>query len=92
MCNCIEKIREQLKIRVEEEIKNYHGYQGITSAHFTNEILMMADPKSPKPPFTIPFQVEYTRKGKKSGNIRSYKKKINFMPSHCPVCGEKYDK
>ena len=92
MCDCIKKVKEEMKKRAEVDIKREHGFQEITDAYFTNAILMMADPESPRPPFTIPFEVHYTRKGKTSGNVRPYKKKINFMPSHCPVCGEKYSK
>ena len=92
MCNCIEKVKEEMKKLAEVDVKRTQGFQEITDAYFTNAILMMADPKSPRPPFTIPFEVHYTRKGKKSGLVRSYKKKINFMPSHCPVCGKIYSK
>ena len=89
MCNCHETIPKILEKRVLESIKNEIGFTGITHSGFENEVLLMLG-DGPKVPIVIPFEVEYQRVAKTSGKLRNYKKKVNYFPSFCPSCGEKY--
>ena len=91
MCDCLETIRKELTKRAEEKVKDHIGFKGMTSSYFTNEVLLYAD-GAVRAPFVIPFIAEYKRESKKSGKIRDYKEKMNFIPAFCPVCGVNYAK
>ncbi|MCK5609266.1 hypothetical protein KAR91_45750 [Candidatus Pacearchaeota archaeon] len=88
MCDCIEEISKQLISHVEPKIKEYIGYQGITGSGFVNAPLLVIGGTTA--PVYLPFEIEYERKAKGSGNVKRYKEKVNYFPSYCPVCGENY--
>lgn len=95
MCKCFEKISTMLEEKCLESVKNEAGFQEIEYSGFVNSPWLVLDSDlnvRKKAPFFMPFEITYTRKSAKSGNVREYKKKINFFPSHCPMCGEAYDK
>ena len=80
MCNCIEKTSKALEKKILKTVGKETGFVGITSSGFENEVLLMTGNGS-KVPIVIPFIVEYQRKSKVSGNIKTYKKKVNYFPS-----------
>ena len=90
MCDCYDMINEKLTEVVQEKIKKEVGFLHVENSGFKHEPFYLEENKGDKAPFFLPFVVEYERKSKKSGKVRSYKKTVNFFPSHCPVCGEKY--
>jgi len=92
MCDCHNKIKNLLAENVLKSIKNEVGFIDITSSQFDNEPLYFSGNDGSKSPIFIPFTVEYERKAKKSGNVRTYKSRVNYFPSFCPSCGEEYDK
>jgi len=92
MCNCAKEMTETLKGYVKSQIENEPGFQKIEDAYFTNSVFVMSNNKLTTAPIIIPFKVEYTRKAKTSGKVRTYKKETNIRPSFCPFCGEEYNR
>ena len=93
MCDCVNEVAKKLEEHALGKIQHEHGFQGIESSGFENAVYLTLNPKTLEakngPPFSLPFIVRYKRKSK-AGNVREYKKTVNFFPSFCPVCGEKY--
>lgn len=94
MCECFREISELLRDRALKGAKEEVGFQELKDYKFVNSPWLVLDQDlnlRKTAPFYMPFEIKYTRKAKTTGNVREYKKSINFFPSHCPVCGEKYD-
>ncbi|MEJ2043666.1 MAG: hypothetical protein P8X74_03785 [Reinekea sp.] len=94
MCDCFKKISELLKEKCLESVKDQVGFQDLTDSGFVNSPCLVLDSdmnQRKTAPFYMPFEIKYTRKAKTTGNVREYKKTIDFFPSHCPICGEKYN-
>lgn len=93
MCDCFKKMSDLLKEKCIEKVKDEHGFQDVKDFGFVNSPWLVLDSDlnlRKTAPFFMPFEITYTRKAKTTGNVREYKKKIDFFPSHCPICGEKY--
>ena len=67
------------------------GFQEITLSRFKNLPFIISDSRLEQKKIAMPFLVEYTRKAKTSGKVRTYKKEISMFPSHCPFCGKEYE-
>jgi hypothetical protein len=82
---------EKLVGHIKEKIEKEPGFQKIEDSYFTNRVYCFSKEGQCTSPIIIPFMVEYTRKAKGSGNIRTYKHKTSIKPSFCPFCGIAYD-
>ncbi|MCK5607800.1 hypothetical protein KAR91_38310 [Candidatus Pacearchaeota archaeon] len=91
MCDCINEYSEKITEKAKPDLEKTTGFVGIVQSGFVNEIYVDMDSSTTKVPLLIPFEIEYERRAKSSGNIRTCTKKISFIPSFCPICGEKYD-
>ena len=91
MCNCINEYSEIITEKTKPKLEKEPGFVKITESGFVNEIYVNMNSDKPKIPILLPFEIDYERRAKKSGNIRTYKKKISCIPSFCPICGGKYD-
>ena len=89
-CNCLEEVEEEIKKLILKEISDEIGFQKITSSRFKHLPFLILDSKVSQK-IAMPFIVEYERKAKTSGKVRTYKKETNIFPSFCPFCGVKYD-
>lgn len=92
MCNCANEISEKLVDHVKKEIETEPGFQKIEASYFSNRVFVIAESGLTSAPIIIPFKVEYTRKAKTSGKVRTYKKETSIRPSFCPFCGQEYDR
>ena len=92
MCDCEKTMGELLKKELKKRVENEPGFQEIKDSYFANKVYVLTDNSLNIAPIMLPYKIEYTRKAKSSGKVRTYKKEINIRPSFCPFCGVKYEK
>lgn len=92
MCDCIKTMSETILSHVKVDIENEPGFQKIEDSYFKNRVYTLSDNGLNTSPILLPFKVEYTRKAKRPGNVRTYKKEISILTSFCPFCGHEYGK
>ena len=90
MCECIEKTTNEVEKHILKEIKREIGFQDVTASYFENVPFLIVGSTIEQRKIALPFIVEYQRKGKKSGKVRTYKKNTTVFPTYCPFCGEEY--
>ncbi len=89
-CNCFEEMIEKLKKEVPKHIQESNmGYQRLIS--LTKDDFVISFDDSPTAPFYLKFTAIWEKKSKK-GNITEKKFPVRLKPSHCPLCGEEYNK
>ena len=85
MCNCIDKLEEQLTEKMLEEYPESEGWEIIETVEFQNKmILFRGNDKS-----DIVLQNETLGKVKKNKRIRKFT--LSVQPNYCPYCGKKYE-
>jgi hypothetical protein len=89
-CTCIADLKKRLTGHLEDKVKTSPGFEEVKSGNFDNGIFLLMDSDS-KAPVSLPFTLEYTRRAKSSGNVRTYKETTQVLPTHCPFCGKPFN-
>lgn len=89
-CTCAQDLKKKLTGHLEDKVRSETGFQKVERGGFNHGIFLLLDSDS-KAPFSIPFTLEYTRKAKSSGNVRTYKEETMVLPTFCPFCGKPYN-